>query len=457
MAIRLSDNEILQRCSELLEDVGSDLEESRWRKKLEQIAKGLDRLNLDKLTSDQRADCFTILAQFAYYNERFDDAISYGQSALSYDTASQARKWIDRAQLQKKQASAKAKGYGMHWMHEQIRLLRSHLKHPINAYDAEFLPSPSFYSTWTGTNEDLGRMARQLYEWLQIPIRENTTVSFRANLSAPGLFFLDDDGDEVILIDTKHANDRFASAAILAHEMMHLYLGRAGVRYAVRNDNERLTDVATIEAGFGILIVNGMSHSSEWLVTLLMLAFGRLYWRSKSLTFGYFNGRQYSSFLKQHLKDRGRDAKQALSYVVPAARHFVGGNPFAASSPDPTIAHMRKRKAIMNVVASIIAVPIVLFIFAVYSQSGANQSDSSGSTTTADQTTINNLQSQAQNLKRQLDACQSDLEAKRPYVNQYDQSAVDSFNAEVDSCNNTEDQYNAAANAYDQAIGQPSN
>ena len=80
--------------------------------------------------------------------------------------------------------------------------------------------------------------------------------------------FKDDDGQqrEVILINSKHKNDTLAVGAILAHEMMHLYLSRLNVRLQDTQENELLTDSATINTGLSILILNGMSYSNNtWL------------------------------------------------------------------------------------------------------------------------------------------------------------------------------------------------
>jgi hypothetical protein len=53
-------------------------------------------------------------------------------------------------------------------------------------------------------------------------------------------------------INISFANTRTPSEvlAVLIHECMHYFLGRSGIRYSVTEDNEILTDTATIYMGF---------------------------------------------------------------------------------------------------------------------------------------------------------------------------------------------------------------
>lgn len=67
---------------------------------------------------------------------------------------------------------------------------------------------------------------------------------------------LGDGPDYFITLHTRYRNDRRDIAAVLAHEVMHIFLHRSGIRFADRIKNEILTDTASVYLGTGWLALN---------------------------------------------------------------------------------------------------------------------------------------------------------------------------------------------------------
>jgi hypothetical protein len=57
-------------------------------------------------------------------------------------------------------------------------------------------------------------------------------------------------------------------------------------------------------------------------------------------------------------------------------------------------------------------------------------------------------------LKSQYDACKAKIEGERPGVDNTDQAAIDSFNAEVDRCNDVRNQYNSTVDNYNSQLNE---
>jgi hypothetical protein len=61
----------------------------------------------------------------------------------------------------------------------------------------------------------------------------------------------------IIEVASTNKHSHFILGATLAHELAHHYLARMGVRLSDTDENERLTDLATIYLGLGKLTLNG--------------------------------------------------------------------------------------------------------------------------------------------------------------------------------------------------------
>ncbi len=70
--------------------------------------------------------------------------------------------------------------------------------------------------------------------------------------------------DYFITLNPRYRNDRRDTAAVLAHEVMHIFLHRSGIRFADRIKNEILTDTASVYLGIGWLTLNAHRISTRY-------------------------------------------------------------------------------------------------------------------------------------------------------------------------------------------------
>jgi hypothetical protein len=70
--------------------------------------------------------------------------------------------------------------------------------------------------------------------------------------------------DYFITLNPRYRNDRGDTAAVLAHEVMHIFLHRSGIRFEDRIRNEILTDTASAYLGTGWLSLNAHRMSTTY-------------------------------------------------------------------------------------------------------------------------------------------------------------------------------------------------
>ncbi len=75
---------------------------------------------------------------------------------------------------------------------------------------------------------------------------------------------LGDGPDYFITLNPRYRNDRRDTAAVLAHEVMHIFLHRSGIQFADRIKNEILTDTASVYLGTGWLALNAHRMSTTY-------------------------------------------------------------------------------------------------------------------------------------------------------------------------------------------------
>lgn len=263
------------------------------------------------------------------------------------------------------------------WIEDRTKLLKGIL--PQNVQESPYYPNDQFYCQYY--NDPLAALhfkAQVIFSLLNIEpcgcvIDFCDEKEFREHLSSDtaGLFTTFKDGDgrekELIFINSKYKNDTLAVGAILAHEMMHLYLSRLNLRLQDTQENELLTDLATINTGLSILILNGMSYSSDWWLTIIMAAFGRIYWREQKLAFGYFKPDEYARHSVSYFNDRSIPVQNFIGYLSPASRHFVPHRSIKRRASTEFIRLLEKRhmkaNAIKGGVAAVVVLPLLAWAF----------------------------------------------------------------------------------------------
>jgi len=111
-----------------------------------------------------------------------------------------------------------------------------------------------------------------------------------------------------------------------------------------RQENELLTDLATVKTGLSLLIINGMTYESRWLLRLIMFFFLRTIMSEKLITFGYFNHQQYGDLVVSDLRARNISTKNVVGYIQPKSRTYIQERSFQRSTnPTKLIANMEKK------------------------------------------------------------------------------------------------------------------
>jgi hypothetical protein len=121
-------------------------------------------------------------------------------------------------------------------------------------------PTEEFYSKLlTGEDSDLLAAARAVTDHIGIP--PLGSVSYEWGLVMPasiaGRIHLGFSADSKIQIPLSYVGKPLPLGAILAHELSHQMLASQGIWCAEEQENEELTDAASIVAGLGKLVLNG--------------------------------------------------------------------------------------------------------------------------------------------------------------------------------------------------------
>jgi hypothetical protein len=123
-----------------------------------------------------------------------------------------------------------------------------------------FKPDGDFYEL--ADDENLQQSARQLFMWLGIK-PGHLEIKY-GQLPQPGIY-TEDPGMRRIIINQKLASYPFQCAAVLTHLVMHSIV--AGKRRYVLSDpieNETFINLAIIESGMALAVVNGLSPVHLW-------------------------------------------------------------------------------------------------------------------------------------------------------------------------------------------------
>lgn len=123
-----------------------------------------------------------------------------------------------------------------------------------------FEPTPAFYSLLdSGEEEDLRKAAASLALHIGVPPLQRVSYEWGMTmpLSAAGRIFITPEKDSNIQIPLFYVGKSVPLGAILAHELSHQLLAVNRIWLADEQENEELTDAASIIAGLGKLVLNG--------------------------------------------------------------------------------------------------------------------------------------------------------------------------------------------------------
>ena len=313
------------------------------------------------------------------------------------------------------------------WVSDANSLLQAKL--PTTVQREIFLPDATFYAQYDQSVDKtagLHLMAQALFGWLKIDPM-GSVIDFYEEKDFPkhsgdtaGFYtrFEDKHGyeRELIYLNSRHRQNSLAVGAILAHEMMHLYLFRLGLRLEDTRENELLTDLTTIKTGLPVLILNGMYYQSYWWLTIILLLVRIYYRRTDQSSFGYFQPKEYGRHVRTYLRERGLGATDVIGYLNPSSRRFLPHNPLLRGKATTEYIRQLNRKywfvtSLKYVPAAIIAAFIIIAVV---------QGDQQG-----DQHHV-----MTSELQTQIDSCKSTLDALADKVNK-DKSSLDDMDARM--------------------------
>jgi hypothetical protein len=158
------------------------------------------------------------------------------------------------------------------WIDEQISYLNAKLGiyKPDAAQEFFFEPTGGFYGFIAQgridalneamrmlSNHISSRTAPVIEDWDSADYLSTLDHDFTSDEEIPGLIKYVGPHHSRIKLGATNKHSPFVLGAILAHELTHHFLLNKGVVYDDINENERLTDLATVYLGLGKLTLNG--------------------------------------------------------------------------------------------------------------------------------------------------------------------------------------------------------
>lgn len=140
-------------------------------------------------------------------------------------------------------------------------IIFDNLQEELKLYSSLFIPDKNFYDFDLNAILKLQKLAKLILTKLDIKFND-VIVYFENNIEHPGQIELNNN-EYFIEINKKYEDDYYSIGAILAHEIMHIFLSQKGIWLKDEYKNEVLTDIATIYFGLGLLILNGQKTKKE--------------------------------------------------------------------------------------------------------------------------------------------------------------------------------------------------
>lgn len=142
-------------------------------------------------------------------------------------------------------------------------LYRAMTPRKIRTYTANFVLGES----WDDVSRDpiLGtqRLAKRIATQYQLAI-STVIVSFSVDLKVPGRVELSSSNDFFVELQSQYREDPKAIAAVLAHEIAHIFLHRNKIHFPNTFENEILTDTTAVYLGFGHTILNAATERESY-------------------------------------------------------------------------------------------------------------------------------------------------------------------------------------------------
>lgn len=203
------------------------------------------------------------------------------------------------------------------WYDIEVELIKKEIMHMQEIDNLEIWDDTSVAKLFNAARKDFyldaaHKIRNQILDWLGLS-HDDVIMMFSKDFGAAGGHAVMEDW-QTILIDSKYSDRLDEIGAILAHEIMHIYLYKHNVELPDKVDNEKLTDLATIHTGLGIIVLNGMTD-----------------WISHRQTFGYLDDKYswgkwssgYGENFLDYLDKNNILLGEVAGYIMPQSRGFI--------------------------------------------------------------------------------------------------------------------------------------
>ena len=109
-------------------------------------------------------------------------------------------------------------------------------------------------------------LAKRIAGHYRLPVT-TVIVTFTSPTNQPGHVELSHSNEFFVALEPQYRFVPKAIAAILAHEVAHVFLHRCGVRFSVKFENEILTDTTAVYVGFGPTMLNAVTETTRKLTS----------------------------------------------------------------------------------------------------------------------------------------------------------------------------------------------
>lgn len=291
------------------------------------------------------------------------------------------------------------------------------------------VPDDDFYAR-LHSKDDLINLANKIKK--QFGIRNQVSYSFSDSVKAPGTCFLQDKNLHVTL-PVAVFGDPLRAAAYVAHLLAHGLLMHERRILLDWQENERLADIACLQAGLGVVILNGINQGG---------------WRTKYLkkhqrnspALGYFSILQFQQKIREYIKLRGLDELHVARHFVPWLRN-AGANKQAKHQQQPSVIVQAEKNHKKSIFWFRITVLLTLLGLAVIVYFVLNP------TLTADKK-LATLKQNALALKVAHESCVTRYESLKKELPNDQISSARLLSYEQSRCKSFENQYNSAVKAH---------
>ena len=131
-------------------------------------------------------------------------------------------------------------------------------------YVKEFAETFNFDSNYLYQDSIIGAqyLAKKIANHYHLPVKA-VVVTFSSSLKQPGIVELSSSDDFFVELQIQYQSDPKSIAAILAHEVAHIFLHKSNMRFPEEHDNEVLTDTVAAYFGFGPTILNAVTQNKR--------------------------------------------------------------------------------------------------------------------------------------------------------------------------------------------------